>query len=90
MSDFSKISRKSLMSDLCKNIVNENMNDVFTNGFNKIEFAPYLKTLKNPHIAFLRAMLKKIGYDMQGKNRIINTGDKKQSETFYFIQKNDI
>ena len=87
VSNFSKISRKSLKSELCKNIINENMNYIFENGFNKVEFAPYLKSLKSPQIAFLRAMLKQIGYEMQGKNRTVYSGDTKHTETFYFLQK---
>jgi len=88
--DFVKIPRKTLIGETYKNIVNENMKYVFENGFIKTEFAPYLKSLKSPHIAFLRDMLKKIGYDMPGKNRTVYTGEKKRTETFYSIKTHNI
>lgn len=88
--DFVKIPRKTLVGETYKNIVNENMKYIFENGFNKTEFAPYIKTLKSPHIAFLRDMLKKIGYDMPGKNRTVYAEDNKHTETFYSIQKHNV
>ncbi len=83
--NFKRISRKELMSDECKKIIMDNTDYVFKSGFKKGGFTAYVKTSKGSHVAFLRAILKNIGYDLRGKNGSLTDENGKKTQIFYSI-----
>lgn len=86
--EFNKISRKELMSDECKKIITDNMDYVFKSGFKRGGFTSYVKTAKGSHVAFLRAIMKNIGYDLHGKNGSFTDENGKRTQIFYSIDSN--
>lgn len=84
--DFKRISRQELMSDQCKQIIAENVNYAFESGFKKKDFTQYIRESKSSHVAFLRALLKIIGYDLYGKNGSMTDENGKRTRVFYYIK----
>lgn len=86
--EFTDFPRDLMISDVCKNIVDQNMNFIFENGFTRSECKTYCKVVKNPHITILRAILKKIGYDLSGgQKNVKECGSKNRFLTYYSIKK---
>jgi hypothetical protein len=84
--EFQKISRKKLMTDECKKIITDYVDYVFDNGFEKANFTSYVKTLKGSHVAFLRTVLRSIGYDLCGINVTKTSEHGRKTHVYYDIK----
>ena len=78
--DFISIKRDIMLTDKSINIVNENKEYIFKNGFNKTGCKIYHTYIKSPHLSIIKGMLKEIGYEI--KSRVKSKQIDKVSEKF--------
>jgi hypothetical protein len=85
--EFVDVQREELTKDKYKQIINDNLEYIFSNGFTRSECMVYQKTIKYPHLSIMKGVLNSIGYELCSKrtNRTIN--DIKIEDTFYCIKK---
>jgi hypothetical protein len=87
LENFPTIRRDDILCDECKNVMEENYDYIFKNGFNKTECMVYQKKVKNVHFSILRAMLKKIGYHLRPLHKSTRNNGEKIQYTAYDIVK---
>jgi hypothetical protein len=67
LTDFISIRRDVMLTDESINIVNENKEYIFDNGFDKTGCKVYHTYIKSPHLSIIKGMLKEIGYEIKSK-----------------------
>ena len=87
LEEFVDIPREDILSDSCKNVMDDNKDYIFENGFNKTECMLYQTKIKVKHLSILKAMLKKIGYKLHSIHSGRRINGKKKPYTTYTITK---
>jgi hypothetical protein len=85
--EFIDIKRERIIDNDIKKIIQDNIEYIFNNGFNKSECMLYQKHLKNQHLSILKGIIKEIGYELISKNKTKHIDKKKTMITEYSIQK---
>jgi len=87
--EFVDVQREELTKDKYKQIINDNLEYIFSNGFMRSDCMVYQKTIKFPHLSIMKGVLNSIGYELCSKrtNRTINKV--KVEDTFYCIKKKE-
>ena len=89
LTDFVDIKRDIMLSEESINVVNENKEYIFKNGFNKTGCKIYHTYIKSPHLSIIKGMLKEIGYMIKSKMEGKSVNKIREMYMIYTIVKND-
>jgi len=64
LTDFVNIRRDILMSDVCKQIINDSKTYIFDNGFDKYKCSVYQNNLRHKHFGIFKGLLSQAGYKL--------------------------
>ncbi|VBB17543.1 hypothetical protein YASMINEVIRUS_5 [Yasminevirus sp. GU-2018] len=83
-----KITRDEFLSDECKNVIDENKEYIFKNGFSKGECKVGQSGTKYKHLSLFKGMIGQIeGHSLQSKLRFKTCNYERESFTEYYIIK---
>lgn len=90
LENFDDVRRDEILNDECKQIIDDNRNYIFENGFSKEECMVYQTKLKYPHLSLFKGMLKHIGYELMSKNRSKRSDGVRDMFTVYYIKNSNV
>lgn len=86
-----RMSRDDILSDECKNVINENKKYIFESGFNKSDCKIGQSGTKNKHFSLFKGMVGQIeGHSLQSKLKFKTHNYERESFTEYHIVRKDI
>ena len=88
--EFVDVRRNELLKIEYSELINENKDYIFSNGFNKHECQMYQPKIKHSHISILKGMLKQLGHTLKSINHKTIIGGEAKAYTTYSVQKINI
>lgn len=83
-----KMSRDEILSDECRDVINENKQYIFESGFSKSECKVYQTKIINKHFSLFKGMINQVkGYVLCSKTKIKTQNYERTPYTGYYIDK---
>jgi hypothetical protein len=83
------MTRDEILSDVCKDLINENKNYIFENGFSKNRCKVYQTKIINKHFSLFKGMVNQVkGYVLKSKTKVKTHNYERTPYIDYYIDKN--